>query len=288
MGTAQTLARPYPHLLLQAQAAAALPAEERCRLIQHERWIGYSRAQEALRELDRLLHYPRRDRMPNMLLFGPTNNGKTKIVRKFAALHPPRNKDEQRRIPVVLVEMSPQPGLTRIYRALLDAIGAVYGSSSHVDKLEPLALRLLKAVDVQIIIIDEVHNLLACNALQQRQVLNLLKYLGNQLKVPIVAVGTEEAWSAIKSDPQMANRFDPFSLPLWTEGDEFLQLMMSFGRSLPLRKPSELANERIMKRVLAQTDGSIGAITRLIEAAAITAIERGDERLTLDGFSVIA
>lgn len=270
----------FLHLAPPVRALAALPGPDRCRLIKQQRWISYGRAQEALAELKRLLDYPARDRMPNLLLIGPTNNGKTKIIRKFANQHQPYWRGDVRITPVVMVEMPPQPGLARLYGALLDAVDAPFRRNARVDILEPLALSILRKVEAKVLIIDEVHNLLACSALQQRQVLNQFKYLGNQLRIPLVAVGTDEAWSAIKSDPQMANRFEPFTLPLWCEGDELTQLLLTFAQSLPLRCSSDLANDRVVKILLSQTDGSIGGITKLVELAALKVIESGAEHMT--------
>jgi hypothetical protein len=39
------------------------------------------------------------------------------------------------------------------------------------------------------------------------------QYLGNELKLPIVAVGTQDAFNAISTDPQLANRFEPGGAP---------------------------------------------------------------------------
>lgn len=278
----------FTHLAPAIRKAAVLSGPERIRLIRQERWIAYDRANAALAALEDLYDYPKRDRMPNMLLFGDTANGKTKIIRRFTALHQPYLNDTQeiRITPVVLIEMPPQPGLARLYSTLLEAVGAPFTKSARIETLEPLVLQVLRQLETRLIVIDEIHNLIACKALQQRQVLNQLKYLGNQLKIPLVGVGTEEAWSAIKSDPQMLNRFQPFHLPLWEEGDELLQLLMSFVRSLPLRQPSMLADEKIARQVLTQTDGTIGSITRLMEAAAIAAIESGTEQITLESLTV--
>ena len=63
------------HLTATAQAAAVLPDAERIARIRAERWIGYSRAREALAKLEDLLTHPVRQRMPNLLLIGPTNKG---------------------------------------------------------------------------------------------------------------------------------------------------------------------------------------------------------------------
>jgi len=60
--------------------------------------------------------------------------------------------------------------------------------------------------------IDEVHNLLSGSALQQRRILNLLRWLGNELQIPLIAVGTAEALHAIHSDDQLANRFEPLGV----------------------------------------------------------------------------
>ncbi len=54
-----------------------------------DRWIGYSRATAALERLETLYTWPGKQRMPNLLLIGPTNNGKSMIIEKFRRLHPP-------------------------------------------------------------------------------------------------------------------------------------------------------------------------------------------------------
>lgn len=41
----------------------------------------------------------------------------------------------------------------------------------------------------------------------------LLRFLGNELKIPIVGDGTRDAYLAIRSDDQLENRFAPFVLP---------------------------------------------------------------------------
>ena len=64
-------------------------SEQRIRRIRTDRWIAYARAERRSRALEDLLTFPKRTRMPNLLLVGPTNNGKTMIVEKFRRTHPP-------------------------------------------------------------------------------------------------------------------------------------------------------------------------------------------------------
>ncbi len=51
--------------------------------IRADRWIGYPRAVEGLNRLEALFAWPNKQRMPNLLLVGPTNNGKSMIIEKF-------------------------------------------------------------------------------------------------------------------------------------------------------------------------------------------------------------
>ena len=77
------------HLVTAAQAAALLPDAERLALLRTERWwIAHDRAEAALARLETLL----RDglgqiRPPNLLLAGPTNNGKSWTVERFVRAH---------------------------------------------------------------------------------------------------------------------------------------------------------------------------------------------------------
>ena len=68
------------HLLPNIREVTSLSIKERIEKIRNEYWIGYSKAQEALSRMEELLNYPKRIRMPNMLLISPTNNGKTMII----------------------------------------------------------------------------------------------------------------------------------------------------------------------------------------------------------------
>ncbi len=83
------------HLMPVAQGLARLPADERIHRLRADRWIGYPRAVEALNRLEALYAWPNKQRMPNLLLVGPTNNGKSMIVEKFRRTHPASSDADQ-------------------------------------------------------------------------------------------------------------------------------------------------------------------------------------------------
>ncbi|MGH3710082.1 MAG: TniB family NTP-binding protein [Pseudonocardiaceae bacterium] len=43
--------------------------------------------------------WPAKQRMPNLLLIGPTNNGKSMMVEKFRRSHPPVSHPDREEIP---------------------------------------------------------------------------------------------------------------------------------------------------------------------------------------------
>lgn len=267
------------HLTSPAQEAAVLPNEERIQHIRADRWIAYGRAQDALNQLDELLRWPQKQRMPNLLIIGPTNNGKSKIVDKFKRDHAARlsAESEHEVMSVVAVQAPSEPTTGRFYTMVLNAIGAPFRPHAKVTELEQLALKLLRTVKVRMLIVDELHNVLAGAAPARRSFLNLLRFLGNELQIPIVAVGTHEAYLVIRTDDQLENRFEPLRLPLWQEGEELIGLMASFAGTLPLKRPSKIATPSISKYVLDKAGGTIGEMTRLLTAAAIAAVNTGEE-----------
>src|SRR5690242_19714795 len=108
------------HLEPSVRGAMSLLAEERIAFAQQDRWIGYTKAQEALRSLSDLLSHPRTLRMPNLLLVGESGNGKTTIIEKFREFHPvvPQPGGEPL-MPVVVMGMPSEPVEARFWTELL-------------------------------------------------------------------------------------------------------------------------------------------------------------------------
>ncbi|HDV5691868.1 TPA: TniB family NTP-binding protein [Legionella pneumophila] len=268
------------HLIPSMQKIAMLPSIERVQRIRADRWIGYPKAIAAIEKLESLLNWPSKQRMPNLLIVGPTNNGKSMIIEKFRRTHPPVSERDSEIIPVVSVQMPSEPSIKRFYAALLVAIGAPIRPRQQLAELEQLALRLLRRVKVQMLVIDELHNIMGGAGSSQREFLNLLRFLGNELRIPLVGIGTKDAYLAIRSDDQLENRFEPMVLPVWQEGKELESLLASFVAILPLRKPSFIANADMARYLLARTEGTIGELAQLLMSAAIAAIETGEEAIT--------
>ncbi len=270
-----------PHLGDRARAALELPAEERVARIRSPRWIGYTRAKEILCRLDELVERPKTHRMPNLLLVGDTNNGKTVIARRFEKLHPAAEtaSGDGVVVPVLVVQAPPVPDEARLYAAILDDLFVPHSPTQRAARLQGEVLYILRYVGLRVLVIDEIHHLLAGHEAKQRQFLNVLKYLGNELQIPIVGVGIKEAIRAIQTDPQLANRFEPVALPRWEMGQDYLMLLASFEKMLPLRQPSRLVQPKLAMRLLALSEGTIGDLVALLTLAATHAVRTGTERI---------
>jgi hypothetical protein len=269
------------HLHPAAREIARLPAGERLQYARADRWIGYTRAAEALDRLETLFTWPARQRMPNLLLTGPTNNGKSMIIEKFRRAHPHVSHPDREEIPVLAVQMPSDPTVGRFYTVLLAAAGAPPRAGyPRVADLEQVALRVLRMTGVRVLFIDELHNLLSGRADRRREFLSLLRFLGNELRIPLVGAGTREAYLAIRSDDQLENRFAPFPLPRWEPGPEACSLLASFAASFPLRRPSPIATAETAAYLLTRSEGTIGELAALLTDAATAAITSGEEMIS--------
>ncbi|WP_346825032.1 TniB family NTP-binding protein (plasmid) [Ralstonia solanacearum] len=272
------------HLAPEARAALELPDEQRIAFLAEDRWIDYPRARKALRELEHLLTCPQRTRMPSLLIHGESNIGKSMIIQKFLRDHPRREFNHDTgmlQLDVLAVEMPSAPTERRFYGQLLLAMNAPYRPSDRLAAVEFTALTLLRQVGPKMIVVDEVHNLLAGSAREQRASLNLLKFLSNQVPCSIVALGTRDALAAVQTDPQIASRFPGLELPRWQENEDLRGFLAGFERQLPLRKPSRLSDNRtIVSGIMSATGGVTGEITALLSHAAEAAIRTQTECIT--------
>ena len=271
------------HLQPPLRATALLANHERIAWLRQERWIQYPRAERVLERLVDLVDFPPRDRMPCLALYGLTGMGKTRVIQKFLRDH--RSRFEQRhgrtRQPVVAIQMPPTPTERDLYEEILPAMSGIMADGTGITTLRHRIRTLARQLEVRMLVIDEVHNLLAGTFREQRILLNAIRFLANDLRISLVCVGTYEANQALMTDQQLADRFEAAELPPWENDAAFQQLLLSFESILPLRRPSNLRDPQVHQRILSLTEGVMVRICRLLEAAAAEAIRTGEERIDL-------
>lgn len=268
------------HLSERAAEMLGASDDERIAFIHAPRWIPYPRANRILALMEDLLVRPRSDRMPNLLIIGETNNGKTALLKRFCKAHPcvENAQGDGNDMPVVYIRAPHLPDEGRMYNRILSALVVPFRTNDRVDEKEKMVIRMGGRLRVRMLIIDEIHHIISGQLAKQSQFRNLIKNLGNEMQITIVAAGTKDAFNALQPDQQLANRFPPALLPLWEPGNEWDRLVLSFERRLPLREPSRLvttANDKLLQ----MTEGAIGELSELLNIAAVAAIRSGQERI---------
>jgi Cdc6-like AAA superfamily ATPase len=173
------LSADLPHLQGAYRANALLSDHERIAWIRQERWIQYARAERILHRLADLVDYPPRDRMPCLVIYGATGMGKTRIIQKF--LRDNRSRFDAKlgktRLPVVYIQMPPAPNERDLYEELLAGLGGVYSQGISVTTLRHRIRVLARQMDVRMLVIDEIHSILAGTFREQRVILNASRFL---------------------------------------------------------------------------------------------------------------
>ena len=271
----------WSHLGEQALEVIEQDGPARIYFVREPHWVSYPRAQQVLGLLQDLLERPRVPRAPCFLLLGATNNGKTALMQRFCDRHP--FQDDGRgngHLPVFYLSAPPVADEKRFYDAVLEAMD-VRRTCTTVATAQANVIRIFRALGVKVLLIDEIQHLVAAGAIRSRQMMNVLKYMSNDLQINIMGAGVQTAFHALQSDDQMANRFKPVILPKWELNEEFLQLLASFELLLPLRKASNLTDKALAVKLHGMVGGKIGELATLLADAAVEAIATGEERITL-------
>lgn len=274
----------YSHLSEAAKALAERSDEDRIYAIREGTWLGYKDAKRILAKMEDLLNYPRITRMPNMLLVAPSFNGKTSILERFLSLHQPDldPTGEVTIFPAVMVESPPKPDISDFYTRILDVLMTPYKPTASPSEKYSQIKHLFRQMDVRMLIVDEIHHLIAGSLNKQQEFRNALKSLGNETQIVIVAAGIEDAYNAFNTDPQMSSRFTPEELPTWKANNEFGSLMATLELRMPLKLPSNLKSAEMMLAIYNRSEGTLGDMCDLVKELAVDAIRSKTERITLD------
>ena len=269
---------------LSPAALAALETgddAQRLRVIRRKPFVRHAVIGAIFKRLEEALDDYPTEGDSHFLIYGLSGMGKSKAAEFFAERH--RRPDDPEapaaQVPVLYVSMAGVTSARGLLLVILHKLGAPYSAGSSAESLYPTVVSLLTRVGVKMLIIDEIHHVLAGSMAKQKAFLNVIKYLGNELEVPIVGVGTRDAFRAIQTDPQLSNRFDHALLPRWGNDDDFLRLLATFERVLPLRYPSVLIEGSLADKIYSMSEGYLGEISRLLVNAAVAAVERGQERI---------
>jgi Cdc6-like AAA superfamily ATPase len=231
--------------------------------------------------MEELLRGARRTRMPSLLVVGDPDMGKTTILRKFMRSRPGSFEEATglSRMEVVAMEAPPEADEQRLYGAILEAIGAPIPGGRVLETERAVHCQLTR-LQTRLLVIDETNNLVIGSAAAQRKTLAALRRLSNTLSLSMAFFGTLEALNALMSDPQIEGRCQPYRLARLANDQTYAAIVAAVVAHMPLKMRTDV-DGAFVAAVHEASGGSPGKTFRLLNAAAVAAIDTGTERITL-------
>lgn len=270
----------YAHISPQFRELMYKSDLERIEFLDVERWIDYQAASNLMGILDGLLRKPERPRMPNLMIVGESNTGKTTVITRFKQLsgQPFISDDAVSVRPVICAEVH-KPDERELYNAILREFWAPHNPVAPLEKLRHQAIHLLRNARTRMLILDEVHTINNGSSSKRMDVMNELKMLSNVLHIPLVLVGTRTALQLLVLDSQYSSRFEVVSLPKWSVNSDLQRFLKSFESVLPLKNASRLYSPELTTLIQAISNGNTGNMEYLLRECAREAIRTGTEMI---------
>ncbi|HCL3405953.1 TPA: TniB family NTP-binding protein [Pseudomonas aeruginosa] len=251
-----------------------------------ERWIGYDSAVRIREQIESLLDHPKTHRMPNLVLIGESNNGKSMILNSVRDRANPAYDINVTKVqlPVIMVQAPPSPDEGRLYTRILESLGLHVASREPEDsKLRRIKV-MFQHLNVQMLILDDFFNIAAGSIARRRKFLNALRNLSMDLSIPIVISGTPETQNILTADSSIANRFKPVFVRRWNEEriEEYATFIVSIRPRLELAEGMDIMQRATLMRLLQFSGGLLGETVEILRLFASWAVRSGAERITGD------
>ncbi|WP_158754682.1 TniB family NTP-binding protein [Dyella sp. S184] len=257
--------------------------EERTIAVQTERVILHPQLKKAVNRVLWMIKQQPRSRAPGLIVTGPTNSGKTTlgnaILKAYSQLAPSSFIGSVRPC-AVMIELSGLATSRAVYGRILEQINAPVNNNARVADRELVVTMTLRNINCRLLILDETQDVLKTSERDQQRVLDAIKYLMNSLKMPVLALGVEQAGKAFDSDQHLRARFSEIKLPPWRDDDDLVDLLASLEPNLLLQGNVNLRTREMITKLLELSDGKLGYIIDIVKNAAIEAIISGKETIT--------
>lgn len=220
------------------------------------------------RELAKTIGY---SEQPNsILVIAETGMGKTKLIKEYLQKNQPyvdKSEEGERTIaPVLSVSLPDDRGSRAAPMAILRQLGDdLYNKGTRLelnDRFEDMA----KSCGVELIIIDEFQNAIESGTDKVvYKVADWLKTIINRTNIPVVILGMPWAQDVLSVNSQLESRF-PIKHHIKMYGKDnfadWIKFLIKLDKNLPFNEPIGLKDPALAFRLLAISNGKIGALMK--------------------------
>jgi hypothetical protein len=238
---------------------------------------------------------------PSFALFGVSGVGKTTVIdRSFSFLPQVLNHKKHQFLQVVWLKLDcPMDGsLKQLLGSLLTKIDNLLGTSymrsvgtrTVIDELILSAAKIAARHHLGVLVIDEIQNLLDASGVGQAKMLNFFVTFANEVKIPVVTVGTPRALSLLEGTFREARRVGDHGTSIWdahSYGEEWKFFLKGLWKYQWTTSPVKL-NDQLSALFYKRTQGIPALVVRLFQLSQLQAIRDGSESLTEDLIAEVA
>lgn len=260
------------------------PDEERIAFIKRDRWVPTSQTTAATWHIRHAFTQPDVTRRQGTLIWGPSNSGKSALLKHVVQAHAqPAGGEDQGKPNVLVVQAPDEAEKPQVIEAILSAMDPFFTwpgrRQSNARSLERDAFGGLRELQPRALVFDDLSNLTVARGQGQRVTLNFLRRLSGG--VVLVCAGTEAVHSVLAADQQLKERFTFVKLGPFTTAPELQSFIVKYSRTFPLRRETSWT-DAMFEQVVRVTDGLIGRVVIILKTAAILAVEEGQEAITAE------
>jgi DNA transposition AAA+ family ATPase len=236
---------------------------------------------EAVRQFHSWLDERRQSRQASRVI-GDSRTGKTFGCKAYRLKHAPQQSPgDSPLVSVLYWHATTETGQRELFVGLLEQLKYRVTNGTIAD-LRERVYRLLKACQVEMILLDEAHRFRPKTFSEIRDIFDLLG-------IAVVLVGTDRLDAVVRRDEQVHHRF--MSCHQFHRFDsQALEDTTAIWEEyvLQLPQPSNLTSAPMQKVLGASTRGYLGVLDEILRTAARRALQNGKTRIDLTLLSQVA
>ncbi|WP_024300885.1 TniB family NTP-binding protein [Pseudogulbenkiania sp. MAI-1] len=254
------------------------------------RRLYFTAFEQAIRRVSRVHQMARAGNTPrHVMVLGPSGAGKSSVMEEYVRHFPAVEEPEQKRIPVLRVEIKSSPTVRSVAEDILKAMGVPMAYRGTVNEKTDRVISSLQKFQVELLMLDEVQHLLGATkrSFGSNDETEWLKTLLNQINIPVVLSGLPYAEAMLSINEQLRRRVEgvcqmlPFTVDDDDAASEFAGVVKWFDAEIHGGKAIGLCQGDMLNRLFYASNGLIGYLSKLLIGAMEIRFDHGRKQVEL-------